>query len=156
MSLRPIARLALAVSLLTGTARADLTRRMSLRVKDQSLATVLRTICKFADLNLMVGPELNGRKVTAFLKDMTVGSILSYLSKLHRFGCAVTPDGKTVLAGSKQAIDSLDVEDIRVVPLNHANSENMAQLLNKVYQGKVTVVSDPHTNSVILVPNAAN
>ena len=98
---------------------------------------------------------LEGKKASLEMKGVAAGQVLSYLGKLHRIGLAVTPDGKTVLAGTREAIAAMDVEDTRVVTLGHADAEKMATILQKVYQGKVEVLADPRTNSLVLVPTGA-
>lgn len=148
--------LALALALVAAApAPAQLDKPISIRAREQDLSRIIQTICTFADLNVVVGPELKGKTVSLEMKNVEAGRVLSYLGKLHRIGLAVTPDGRTVLAGSREAIAAMNVEDARVVTLGHADAEKMAGLLQKVYQGKVEVLADPRTNSLVLVPTGA-
>ncbi len=131
---------------------AQLNRKVNLRSRNQEISTILQTICTFSNLNLLLGPELRGKKVSLDLKNIPAGDLMHYLSKLHGFGLAVTQDGKTILAGSKEAIANMNVSEARVVTLSHASAGKMAGILGKVYGGKVEAIADPRTNSVILVP----
>ena len=144
---------ALAVLLATAVpAAAQLDKPVNIRARDQDLSRLIQTICSFANLNVVVGPGLEGKKASLDMQNVEAGRVLSYLGKLNRIGLAVTPDGKTVLAGTKEAIAAMDVADTRVVTLGHADAAKMAGLLQKVYQGKVEVLADPRTNSLVLVP----
>lgn len=148
--------LALGILLLAaGPGAAQLDKPIDIRARDQDLSRLIQTICTFADLNVVVGPELKGKKASLDMKGVEAGRVLSYLGKLHRIGLAVTPDGRTVLAGSREAIAAMDVADARVVTLGHADAERMAAILQKVYQGKVEVLADSRTNSIVLVPTGA-
>jgi len=147
---RALAVLALALAL-AAPGRAQLTKSISIRAQDQDLAKLIQTICTFADLNVVIGPELKDRKASLDLKNIQAGRLLRYLAALNNFGVAFTPDGGTVLAGSKEAIASLDIASTRVVPLANADADKMAGLLGKLYGDKVQVIPDARTNSLILV-----
>lgn len=137
-------------------ARAQLDRSITIRARDQDLSLVIQTICSFANLSVVVGPELKGKKVSLDLKDVPAARLLRYLAALYGFGVGFTPDGSTVLAGSKEAIESMDLSTTRVVPLANADAEKMASLLQKLHGGKVQAIADPRTNSVILVTGSGN
>lgn len=139
--------------LLQSPARADLDTKMTFRANGQPLAVILQGICAGAGLSLVLGPEIGSKKATVNVTKVRAADLLSYLSKLHNFGIAFAgPGGRTVLIGTKERIESFDTADLRVVQLANTDAEKMAGLLNKAYDGKVTVLSDPRSNSLILVP----
>ncbi len=126
--------------------------RITLRTNETDLDVLLRVICDRSGLDLVLGPGIKGKKASLSVKDMPVGNLLRYLAGLHRVGIASSPDGRIVLAAEKDIVDGLDLGESRVVRLSWADADKFADLLNKLYKGKLTALADPHTNSVILVP----
>lgn len=153
MAPRPrISALLLAAALATPAAAVDLEQSISIKARDTPLPTLLSAICERAGLNLVLGVGIPTQKVTVSLKSLPLSSALKYIGALHKVGIALTADGKTVLAASPETIDGLDLGKARVVPLAHADADQFAALLNKVYKGRVEAIPDPRTNTVIVVP----
>lgn len=149
-------RILILLLLLAGSAPswAQLDKVVTIRAKNQKVTSLLRTLCRVAKLNLVMGPELEGKKASLDLQDVKVGRILRYLAALNGFSVTATEDGRTILAGSKQALASFGDQTPRVIPLGSADAATTAAMLEKVYKGQLEAIPDPHTNSVILVPRS--
>lgn len=153
-----LGRAVLVVGFATG-AVAGTTQRFTLEFRNADIADVFRTLSELANVNIVVGTDVQGR-VTMRLVDVTFEEALRLILEANRLGALRI--GRSVVV---MPLDRLPAPDAvaKTYRLQHANATDVAAMINTLQQqvtsgrpGLATgqrglAVADPDTNSVFVV-----
>lgn len=146
---RPAARAILLALLLAVPASAELSKAISLNVRDSELRQIFHLLGRLADVNVLVDPQIRG-KMTVNLKDVTAEQAFYLVASItgHKVGIV---QGVVIVAKEEILLNMLGPLRAKVRRLGYSRSDDVAALMTKLFPKQLVVVSEPRTNSVILL-----
>lgn len=139
--------------------------RISLDVRDAEVRQALLTLAERGDLNLVIGPGVEGR-VTLRLHDVPVEEALDMLVKAA--GLAQVRRGDSIAILPQEALHRQQQRQVErhlsglgpfrtaIVPLHYAKAAELAPLLATLLSPWGTIAIDERTNSLIIRDIAAS
>jgi type IV pilus assembly protein PilQ len=136
-------------------------RRMSLDVQGADIQTVLRSLSEFSGKNIVASKEVKG-EVTLRLRNVAWRHALDIVLKSQGLGMVET--GQTILVSNldtlrKEEMDRRTAErsqeellplETRILPVNYANSKEMARSVEKTLTKRGHIEVDDRSNSLIV------
>ncbi|MGC4045557.1 MAG: hypothetical protein QM758_17330 [Armatimonas sp.] len=122
--------------------------RVSLDLIDTDITAVLKAIADQSGVNIIVSPEVTGKKVTVSLRKVTVAEALSQIASISKFEYLLK--GQTFFVGSAETIGAaakdpaLDAIDSEHVPFFYAEPKDLEAAITQAFPGltfKVIAVS---------------
>jgi len=136
-------------------------RRMSLDVQGADIQTVLRSLSEFSGKNIVASKEVKGQ-VTLRLRNVPWRHALDIVLKSQGLGMVET--GQTIVVSNldtlrKEEMDRRTAErtqeellplETRILPVNYANSKEMARSVEKTLTKRGHIEVDDRSNSLIV------
>jgi type IV pilus assembly protein PilQ len=136
-------------------------RRMSLDVQGADIQTVLRSLAEFSGKNIVASREVKG-EVTLRLRNVPWRHALDIVLKSQGLGMVET--GQTIVISNldtlrKEALEKNSAErnqeellplETRIIPINYANSKEMARSVEKTMTKRGHIEVDDRSNSLIV------
>ncbi|HEY3247964.1 MAG TPA: secretin N-terminal domain-containing protein [bacterium] len=138
---------------------AGVTQRFTLEFRNADIADVFRTLSELANVNIVVGSDVQGR-VTMRLVDVTFEEALRLILEANRLGALRI--GRSVVVMPLERLPAPDAV-AKTYRLQHANAADVAAMINTLQQQAVggrpgqaagqrgLAVADPDSNSVFVV-----
>ncbi len=136
-------------------------RRMSLDVQGADIQTVLRSLSEFSGKNIVASKEVKG-EVTLRLRNVPWRHALDIVLKAQGLGMVET--GQTIVVSNLDTLRKEEMErrtadrtqeellplSTRILPVNYANSKEMAVSIGKTMSKRGHVEVDERSNSLIV------
>lgn len=136
-------------------------RRMSLDVQGAEIQTVLRSLSEFSGKNIVASKEVKG-EVTLRLRNVPWRHALDIVLKAQSLGMVET--GETIVVSNLETLRKEEMErrtaertqeellplSTRILPVNYANSKEMARSVEKTMSKRGHVEVDERSNSLIV------
>ena len=136
-------------------------RRMSLDVQGADIQTVLRSLAEFSGKNIVASKEVKG-EVTLRLRNVPWRHALDILLKSQGLGMVET--GQTIVISTLDTLRKEELErnsaarnqeellplETRILPVNYANSKEMAKSVEKTLTKRGHIEVDDRSNSLIV------
>jgi len=136
-------------------------RRMSLDVQGADIQTVLRSLSEFSGKNIVASKEVKG-EVTLRLRNVPWRHALDIVLKSQGLGMVET--GQTILVSNLDTLRKEELErrtaersqeellplETRILPVNYANSKEMARSVEKTLTKRGHIEVDDRSNSLIV------
>jgi type IV pilus assembly protein PilQ len=136
-------------------------RRMSLDVQGADIQTVLRSLSEFSGKNIVASKEVKGQ-VTLRLRNVPWRHALDIVLKSQ--GLGMVESGQTIVVSNldtlrKEEMDRRTAErsqeellplETRILPVNYANSKEMARSVEKTLTKRGHIEVDDRSNSLIV------
>lgn len=136
-------------------------KKLSLDVQSADLKDVLRLIADVGDLNIVLGPEVEGR-VTTRLIDVPWDQALDALLKLH--GLTLQRHGNVILISRLERFMSQQQQETRrreveasdepivtrVIPVKYTAAERLKANLEKFLGDCASISVNAHTNQLVI------
>ena len=136
-------------------------RRMSLDVQSAEIQTVLRSLSEFSGKNIVASKEVKG-EVTLRLRNVPWRHALDIVLKAQ--GLGMVESGQTIVVSNletlrKEALERRTAErtqeellplSTRILPVNYANSKEMAKSVEKTLTKRGHIEVDERSNSLIV------
>jgi type IV pilus assembly protein PilQ len=136
-------------------------RRMSLDVQGAEVQTVLRSLAEFSGKNIVASKEVKG-EVTLRLRNVPWRHALDILLKAQALG--MVERGQTILVSNLETLRKEEMErrtaeraqeellplETRIIPVNYANSEEMARSVEKTMTKRGHIEVDKRSNSLVV------
>jgi len=136
-------------------------RRMSLDVQGADIQTVLRSLAEFSGKNIVASKEVKG-EVTLRLRNVPWRHALDIVLKSQGLGMVET--GQTIVISTLDTLRKEELErnsaarnqeellplETRILPVNYANSKEMAKSVEKTLTKRGHIEVDDRSNSLIV------
>ncbi len=136
-------------------------RRMSLDVQGADIQTVLRSLAEFSGKNIVASKEVKG-EVTLRLRNVPWRHALDIVLKSQGLGMVET--GQTIVISNLETLRKEELErrsaernqeellplETRIIPINYANSKEMAKAVEKTMTKRGHIEVDERSNSLIV------
>jgi len=136
-------------------------RRMSLDVQGADIQTVLRSLAEFSGKNIVASKEVKG-EVTLRLRNVPWRHALDIVLKSQGLGMVET--GQTIVISNLDTLRKEELErrsaernqeellplETRILPINYANSKEMAKAVEKTMTKRGHIEVDERSNSLIV------
>ena len=136
-------------------------RRMSLDVQGADVQTVLRSLSEFSGKNIVASKEVKG-EVTLRLRNVPWRHALDIVLKSQGLGMVET--GQTIVVSNLDTLRKEELErrtsernqeellplETRILPINYANSKEMAKSVEKTLTKRGHIEVDDRSNSLIV------
>ncbi|MBI4364176.1 MAG: AMIN domain-containing protein [Candidatus Latescibacteria bacterium] len=136
-------------------------RRMSLDVQGAEIQTVLRSLSEFSGKNIVASKEVKG-EVTLRLRNVPWRHALDIVLKSQSLG--MVESGQTIVVSNLETLRKEEMErrtaertqeellplSTRILPVNYANSKEMARSVEKTMSKRGHVEVDERSNSLIV------
>jgi len=136
-------------------------RRMSLDVQGADIQTVLRSLAEFSGKNIVASKEVKG-EVTLRLRNVPWRHALDIVLKSQGLGMVET--GQTIVISNLDTLRKEELErrsaersqeellplETRILPINYANSKEMAKAVEKTMTKRGHIEVDDRSNSLIV------
>ncbi len=136
-------------------------RRMSLDVQGADIQTVLRSLAEFSGKNIVASKEVKGQ-VTLRLRNVPWRHALDIVLKSQGLGMVET--GQTIVISNLDTLRKEELErrsaersqeellplETRILPINYANSKEMAKSVEKTLTKRGHIEVDERSNSLIV------
>ena len=136
-------------------------RRMSLDVQGADIQTVLRSLAEFSGKNIVASKEVKGQ-VTLRLRNVPWRHALDIVLKSQGLGMVET--GQTIVISNLDTLRKEELErrsaersqeellplETRILPINYANSKEMAKAVEKTMTKRGHIEVDDRSNSLIV------
>ena len=136
-------------------------RRMSLDVQGADIQTVLRSLSEFSGKNIVASKEVKG-EVTLRLRNVPWRHALDIVLKAQGLGMVET--GQTIVVSNLDTLRKEELErrtaersqeellplETRILPVNYANSKEMARSVEKTLTKRGHIEVDDRSNSLIV------
>jgi len=136
-------------------------RRMSLDVQGADIQTVLRSLAEFSGKNIVASKEVKG-EVTLRLRNVPWRHALDIVLKSQGLGMVET--GQTIVISNLDTLRKEELErrsaersqeellplETRILPINYANSKEMARAVEKTMTKRGHIEVDERSNSLIV------
>ncbi|MBI3891506.1 MAG: hypothetical protein HY303_08260 [Candidatus Wallbacteria bacterium] len=147
--LAALAFLALALLGRAEVAGAELDAKpVDLRFREVEVRDVFRIIARLAGRNVLLAPEVKGR-ITIDLTGVDPLKALDLIAAVNRYE-VVVKDGVTVIGDPATLSFVRGPGAMHIVPLRYGNAVELADKLTKLYKGKLEVLADVRTNSLLI------
>jgi type IV pilus assembly protein PilQ len=136
-------------------------RRMSLDVQGADIQTVLRSLSEFSGKNIVASKEVKG-EVTLRLRNVPWRHALDIVLKSQ--GLGTVESGQTIVVSNLESLRKEELErrsaernqeellplETRILPVNYANSKEMARSVEKTMTKRGHIEVDDRSNSLIV------
>jgi type IV pilus assembly protein PilQ len=136
-------------------------RRMSLDVQGADIQTVLRSLSEFSGKNIVASKEVKG-EVTLRLRNVPWRHALDIVLKSQ--GLGTVESGQTIVVSNLESLRKEELErrsaernqeellplETRILPVNYANSKEMAKSVEKTMTKRGHIEVDDRSNSLIV------
>jgi type IV pilus assembly protein PilQ len=142
-------------------------RNITMDVQEADVQTVLRSFSEFSGINIVAGPEVEG-KVTAHLINVPWRQAMDIILKSHGFAYReeygmirvstidkLTKEELEIQAAERQKDDLLPLET-RIIPLSYARAEEMKDALKEIKSQRGSIEVEEGMNSLIVHDIAKN
>ncbi len=145
--MRPVA-LALVFLLAGGAASLSADPGIDLRFQDVEISSVFRVISRLAGKNILLGKEVRG-KITLDLSDVDPMQAIHLVAAVNKHKVLVR--NNIVIVGNPETIAFVrGAGNVKIIPLRYGDAAELAEKLNRLYKGKIEVVADERTNSLLI------
>jgi type IV pilus assembly protein PilQ len=142
-------------------------RNITIDVQDADVQTVLRSFSEFSNMNIVAGPEVDG-KVTAHLNNVPWRQAMDIILKAHGFAYReeygmirvstidkLTKEELEIQAAERQKDDLLPLET-RIIPLSYARASEIRDALKEIKSQRGSIEIEAGMNSLIIHDIAKN
>lgn len=136
-------------------------RTMTIDVQNAMVATVLRSLSEFSGVNIIAGPEVNG-KVTAHLRNVPWRQALDIILRSHGYGWReeygmirvstlekLTKEELELQSAERQKDDLLPL-GTKIMPLSYANAEEMRKALKEMLTARGSIEVEKGMNALVV------
>ena len=135
--------------------------KIDLDVQGAQITSVLRTFSEFADVNIVPGPEVEG-KVTAKLEDVPWLIALDTVLRANGFGWEQQNDIIRVTTLEKLSNERLNEQvterkredflplETQVIKVSYASAEEMKKPLETLLSSRGKIATDERTNAIVV------
>ena len=135
--------------------------KIDLNVQNSSITSVLRTFAEFANVNIVPGPEVEG-KVTAKIEDVPWLIAFDTVLRAHGFGWEQENDIIRVSTLEKLSTERLNLQvserkredflplETQIIKVSYANAGEMKTPLETLLSSRGKIATDERTNSLMV------
>jgi type IV pilus assembly protein PilQ len=146
--LKLAAALLLGCALGAASAQEPAARPIDLKFREVEVRDAFRIIARLAGRNLLLAPEVKG-KVTMDLTGVDPLKAIDLIAAVNRYEVLVK-DGVTVVGDPATMAHVRGAGAMQIIPLRYGNAAELAEKLSKLFKGKLEILADPRTNSLLI------